>query len=255
MSCVLLPGLDGTSTMLDGFCFELRKQGVAAWALAYPPDQPLGYSDLEAFVRPQLPKDRPFVLLGESFSGPLAIRIASDPPLGLTGLVLSTTFARSPVPLLRPLAGMTRLAPARLPSSLLYWWLLGRWATPELERALQSALRRVSPATLRARAAAALRVDVADLLHRVQVPVLCLRASHDRLLPASATRTLLKSLRACQVIHVEGPHLLLQTATKTCATAVAAFALTTPFNQPSDTGLPRDPEHQEQSCPSQRRSN
>ena len=93
MEVVVLPGLDGTTVLLAPFLAALQGRGVPASAVGYPGDRPLDYDALEPLVRAQLPRT-PFVLLGESFSGPLAIRIAADPPPGLRGLVLSTTFAR-----------------------------------------------------------------------------------------------------------------------------------------------------------------
>jgi pimeloyl-[acyl-carrier protein] methyl ester esterase len=221
---VVLPGLDGTTALLEGFCSSLASLGVPARAVAYPPERPLGYSELEPLARAQLPAC-PFVLLGESFSGPLTIRIAADPPPGLVGLVLSTTFACAPVRGLSPLAPLVRFAPPRPPMPLLSWSLLGAWATPQLQAQLATALRSVSPAALRARAAAALRVDVSGILGSVTVPVLQLAASHDRLLAASASAHLAARLPSCRTITLPGPHLLLQTATQPAAQAVAAFAL------------------------------
>jgi hypothetical protein len=62
-------------------------------------------------VRAALPTRGRFVLLAESFSGPLAIRIAADPPSALVGLILCVTFARNPYPSLawaRPGVDATR---------------------------------------------------------------------------------------------------------------------------------------------------
>jgi pimeloyl-ACP methyl ester carboxylesterase len=73
---VLLPGLDGTGKLFAEFV-EALKSVVECVVVAYPCDQPMGYGELEGLVVSALPKDRPFVLLGESFSGPLAIRIAA----------------------------------------------------------------------------------------------------------------------------------------------------------------------------------
>ena len=222
---VILPGLDGTARLLEGFCSRLRALGVPARAIAYPTDRPMGYLELERLVRAQLPASAAFVLLGESFSGPVAIQIASNPPKGLKGLVLSTTFARAPVPGISPLAALVRFAPARPPMRLLSWALLGRWATPDLETALTEALRLVSPDVIRARAAATLRVDVSGLVSTVRVPALQLVALQDRLLAPSAPRALAASLQACTTVKVSGPHLLLQASTERCAQEVAAFAL------------------------------
>ena len=219
---VVLPGLDGTGLLLERFKRAVECTGRAVEVLAYPTDRPLGYAELEALVRAGLPS-QPFVLLGESFSGPLAIRIAAAPPPNLRGLILSTTFAVSPVPLLRSCAGLTRFAPARPPMALLSWWLLGRWSTPGLRAALRSALQRVAPEVLRARAAEALRADVRTLLQQVRVPVLCLQATHDRLLPAGVQARLVSGLPTCEIAAIAGPHLLLQTKVEECAERVRHF--------------------------------
>ena len=91
---------------------------VDARVIPFPTDEPLGYAELETLVRQALPADRRFVLLAESFSGPLAIRIGADPPRGLAGVILCGTFAKNPYPwlrLMRPLAvRVTRQVPAAL---------------------------------------------------------------------------------------------------------------------------------------------
>ena len=221
---VLLPGLDGTTRLLAPFLDAARAAGFAADAVAYPPDRTLSYADLEAFARERLPRDTPFVLFGESFSGPVAIAIAADPPPNLRALVLSTTFARAPVPALSPFAPLARFAPVRaLPMAALSLALLGRWSTPTLRRDLRAALDTVAPVVLRARAAAALRIDVSARLPRIAVPTLILRANRDRLLHGGATRRLVDGIAGARELAVDGPHLLLQTRGAYCAGVVADF--------------------------------
>lgn len=221
----ILPGLDGTTRMLDGFVAQARAAGFDdAAAIGYPHDRVLDAVGLEAFAREQLPGDHPFVLLGESFSGPIALRIAADPPPMLRALVLSTTFATTPVPLLSPFAPLTRIAPMLRPMPLLSWLLLGRWRTPALETALRQALDEVSPDVLRSRAALALRIDARDALTRIRVPTLYLRAKHDRLMHPSAGDTILRGVADARLQAFDGPHLLLQTRGEACAEAIAALA-------------------------------
>lgn len=222
--CVL-PGLDGTTALLREFIAATQLHFSVVEAVAYPTERVMDYTGLESFIRERLPRDAPFVLLGESFSGPLAISIAADPPPNLIGLVLSTTFARAPVPLLSPFAPLTRFAPVRmLPITLLSAALLGRWSTPALRGALRAALDQVAPAVLRARAAAAMRSDVSDRLGRIIVPTLLLTANHDRLLHAHAGRQLHAGITDARQIVVDGPHLLLQTRAACCAEHVGRFA-------------------------------
>ena len=222
---VVLPGLDGTATLHTEFVTSVSPAFDSVTVVPYPPDQALGYVALEALVRTSLPPAAPFVLLGESFSGPIALSIAANPPPNLVGIVLSTTFAKSPVPLLSPLAVFTRIAPVRaLPLALLSWLLLGRWTTPHLEASLQSALLAVSPAVLRFRVAEAMRADVSASLGVVAAPVLYLRAIHDRLLSAATGRHILSAIPQCTATDIMGPHLLLQAAPQDCAHAVGDFA-------------------------------
>jgi pimeloyl-[acyl-carrier protein] methyl ester esterase len=221
----ILPGLDGTTRMLDGFIAQAHAAGFDdAAAVGYPNDRVLDVDALEAFAREHLPDDKPFVLLGESFSGPIALRIAADPPPMLRALVLSTTFAAAPVPLLAPFAPLTRIAPVIKPMPLLSWLLLGRWRTSMLETTLRHALDEVAPAVLRSRAALALRIDARDALPRIRVPSLYLRANQDRLMHPSAGDAILRGISDARLHALDGPHLLLQARGDACAEAITAFA-------------------------------
>lgn len=220
----MLPGLDGTTALLADFIGAARPTFRFVSAIAYPSNTVLDYSELEALVRATLPTADPFVLLAESFSGPIAMAIASAPPANLVGLVLSTTFASSPVRMLRPLAALLRFAPVRmLPLNILSWWLLGRWATPQLKAALGATLQTVAPEVLRSRAATALRADVSACLQLITVPTLYLRASEDRLLSPAAADAILRALPQAKRIDICAPHLLLQTAYVDAAREIGVF--------------------------------
>jgi len=102
---VMLPGLDGTGKRLVDFANMLLPR-LDTTIVSYATQLPQGYDELVRVVRSLLPTDRRFVLLGESFSGPIAIRIAANPPRGLVGVILCASFARNPFPWLtwaRPL--------------------------------------------------------------------------------------------------------------------------------------------------------
>lgn len=120
---VLLPGLDGTGRLFAPLIKALAVHGIAARVIGYPAHESLGYAELERRVRAQLPDARSFVLLAESFSGPIALRIGAAPPDTMKGLILSTTFAARPTSLLGPLAGGVRWARLRPPMFLLEWFL------------------------------------------------------------------------------------------------------------------------------------
>lgn len=222
---VILPGLDGTATLHAPFIAELGDAWSLATVLPYPEDQQLDYAALEARVRVALPNEEPFVLLGESFSGPIAVAIAANPPANLIGLVLSTTFARTPLPLLSPFARLGQRLPMHmLPMTLLRWVLFGPWARPALLADMEAALLRVRPEVLRHRAALTLRVDVSAQLARIAVPVLYLRATQDRLVAAAAGRQIMAEAPKAELVEIAGPHMLLQACPRQAAEAVLSFA-------------------------------
>jgi pimeloyl-[acyl-carrier protein] methyl ester esterase len=223
---VLLPGLDGTGKLFAEFVKALDP-AVGTIVVAYPPDQALGYEELHALVNStldKLPPDQRFVLLGESFSGPLAIRIAARAPAGLDGLILSASFAANPFPWLgwaRPLAAYlpVKSLPRWLRAPLMWGSLAPGRAPSQMERAMSG----VSADAVRRRIAALLAVDETPALERVATPTLLLRARGDRVIPETATRRMLKFLPQAELVEIDGPHLLLQTRPRECAAAVLRF--------------------------------
>ena len=220
---VLLPGLDGTGKLFSEIVKALEGR-VDTRIIDYPKDVPLGYDELEVLVRAALPDDRPFVLLGESFSGPLAIRIAAHPPPGFSGLILCVTFARNPY----PWAAWARPLAAHLPLKSFPRWLRAplMWGSHDPNRApsqKQRAMAGVSVEVVRQRIVALLAVDETDALRRVSKPVLVLRATRDRVVPKSATERIMREAPHAQRVDIDGPHLLLQTRSAECATAIEAF--------------------------------
>jgi pimeloyl-[acyl-carrier protein] methyl ester esterase len=223
---VLLPGLDGTGKLFAGFIKALDPR-VGAIVVAYPPDQPMGYAELDALVMgvlDKLPREQSYVLLGESFSGPLAIRIAARAPAGLVGLILCASFAKNPFAWL----GWTRPLAAYLPVKSLPRWVRAplMWGSLSPDRApsqMERAMSGVSAAVIRQRIAALLAVDETSALERVRMPTLVLRATGDRVIPKAATRRIRSSLPQAQFLEINAPHLLLQTRPEECAAAVLRF--------------------------------
>jgi pimeloyl-ACP methyl ester carboxylesterase len=219
---VLLPGLDGTGELFSGFRNALSP-GIRTTVVSYPPDPGSGYAELEAIARSLLPRDMPFVLLAESFSGPIGIAVAASRPSGLLGLILVCSFASNPRPLLAPLGPLVRLLPIRLaPIRLLAWPALGRFATPALRSQLADALARAGHSVIRSRLRAILEIDATALLPKIDLPVLYLRAAEDRLVPRSAGAALMMAPQI-RLIDIEGPHFLLQARPSAAAAHVKAF--------------------------------
>ncbi len=225
IAIVLLPGMDGTGTLFADFVRALG-DGFLPVVIAYPEDQALGYPALEQWVCARLPVDQPYLLLGESFSGPIAISIAASKPAGLIGLVLSCTFVRNPVPAFHPLKHALKFLPLKSAwMEFVFSLLLAGTSSAGIRKAMRNALNRVPARTLRARLLAVLDTDYSDRLKEIQVPILYLKAAHDHVVPSSATRTITRLAPVVQVVTLKGPHLLLQTLPREVATIVKSFAI------------------------------
>jgi len=222
LTLVLLPGMDGTGELFADFAAALGARCHPV-IVAYPMDKPLTYQALEDLVRARLPTGEPFVLLAESFSGPVAIALAAEHPPGLAGLILCCTFARNPIPSLAGLKAVVGLLPiwtSLIP--LLHPWLLGRFSLPRLKTALGTAVQKVAPDVFRTRLREVLQIDYCGRLRQVNVPTLYLRAQQDRLLPASIV-TQFAHVERLEICDLAGPHLLLQTQPQATAAAILEF--------------------------------
>ncbi len=220
---VLLPGMDGSGLLFDSLIAALGER-FQICRIAYPAEEALAYPELEEIARRALPVDGEFILLGESFSGPIAIALAASAPPGLRGLILCSTFARNPHPLFKPLHWLVNILPVKqLPHAILAYFLMGRFATPALRAALERALSPVSAAAFRARLKAVLTVDTSARLERLQLPLLYLQASHDLVVSASSGRHIKALYPAAEVQRFDAPHFLLQTAAPAAAATIQSF--------------------------------
>jgi pimeloyl-ACP methyl ester carboxylesterase len=214
--------MDGTGELFAPL-LECLPAEVEPIVVRYP-DRRASYPEHEAVAQREIPRDRPFVLLGESFSGPVAVAIAARLPPNLRGLILCASFLSSPNRLLRPLRGLAPLAsPKLLPGFIAHRALMGSFATPELQAAHARALSHVSSATLTSRLRAMADVDAREQLRGLTLPALYLRGSRDRLVGRRHSEEFRTLARDGVVIDVEGPHFLLQTQPAECARHIRAF--------------------------------
>jgi pimeloyl-ACP methyl ester carboxylesterase len=219
IAVILLPGMDGTGELLKPLAERLSAHRPTQ-IIAYPLDRHLDYDQLVAHVSARLPRDR-FVVLGESFSGPIAIEIAAT-HTRVAGLVLVSSFARHPLP-----AWLSRftplLDPRWLPSKLMVTMIMGSAAERSLRLRLTEVLRSLPAELLQARAKDALRVDKRDRLARTTCPTLCLHGRSDRLIGRKQIAEILAARPDCQLRELDAPHMLLATHADAAAAIIDEF--------------------------------
>ena len=94
-----MEGMDGTGRLFEPLLAALPTS-LPATAIAYPPGEPLGYEGLLPLVMDAAAQAiGPFVVVGESFSGLLALMLAASRPPFPRGVVLCTSFVRFPLPM------------------------------------------------------------------------------------------------------------------------------------------------------------
>lgn len=216
---VILPGMDGTGELLRDFSDSLSAHR-SVQVIAYPIQRPLGYDELTMLVLSQVP-EQPFVILGESFSGPIAIEVAARQKR-TAGLILASTFVRHPIPTF--VAPLTRFFDHTcIPQGLVAASLLGSAGTDDLKARLHEVLVKLPPDIIRTRAYEACRVDKRDALRKAKCPLLYLHGRDDRFIGQRCIREITAIRPDCQFRKLAAPHMLLETHASEAADIIERF--------------------------------
>lgn len=216
---VYLPGIDGTRELRAEFVARLGRDREVV-LIDYPADTPADYYKLYDYLLPKLPAGR-FVVLGQSYSGPIAALVAARLADRVAGLVLAVTFVTPPLP--RPFRALTRLiGTGRMPHAMTDWILLN--SEPGAARdALHRAIETVPDSVITARALAALSADMRGALASVKCPVLALEAKSDRLMLGHVSRAIAEVAPQRQHVLIDGPHMIMETNVEACAQVIERF--------------------------------
>ena len=208
-SLVLLPGMDGTGRLFRPLLRALGEE-IRAQVVAYPPDQNSTYDDLADLVSRSLPSDEPFVMLAESFSGPVAIKVAASRPPYLAGLILCASFLVSPVPKWLRFFVSAAVFRHGVSTALLHVFVLNGGTRRAVVEEATAVVRSVAPAVLAARLRALLQVNVTEALRSCPAPILYIAPSKDRLVGARGLATIRRARPDVESVVLQGPHFLLQ---------------------------------------------
>jgi len=221
---ILLPGLDGTGQLFLPF-IQAMPPRIEAMPVSYPPEDAYGYGDLLNLVLDCIPEEGPYLLLGESFSGPLALKAACRAARRPLGVVLCASFVKNPFPRitggLKPFVRGSWVT--RLTHESMLEFVLSRDSSPEIVTALSEALQSVRPEVLARRIQEILEVDASDDLRSCPSPLLYLSASQDLLIPARNLEFIRKIRPDVKVEEFDAPHLILQTKPLLASKVVQTF--------------------------------
>lgn len=221
---VLLPGFDGTGRLFSPLHKELV-DSVDSIVLSYPSDKVMTYADLYHYLKDELP-DTPYVLLGESFSGPLALMLSKYADENLKGIILCVSFVKNPQvladKLIRPF-----LKPKHLQKKTPAWhiktMLTNGVSNSALIHNIQMATAELTREVYFYRLREIADVDVTDILENCELPILYMRAERDRLVYESSMKLVEKYAKNLIVEKFDAPHMLLQTQPVEAAECIKRF--------------------------------
>ncbi len=202
--------MDGTGLLFHPFV-KLFPDDFECEIISYPSDKKLTYDQLVNYVKAKLPKE-PFVLLAESFSGPIAYRLACDPSLAIEKIIFAASFITNPNPkllLLTKLLPLKILLKLPIPKILLKRYCFGIFINKALCNLFFKALRSVRTEVLidRIKSLNAIKQPT----EVIKVPCLNIIASRDKLLSHEASLEISHFCENTTDIKVSAPHFVLQT--------------------------------------------
>jgi pimeloyl-ACP methyl ester carboxylesterase len=227
---VLLPGLDGTGSLFAPLLAHLP-EGLIPVVVKYPPDKVLYYEQLYPYIREVMPWNEPYILLAESFSGPLAIKFAAAQPENVHALVLVSSFFSK---IDAPAASWTSFFTKEkwfehaTPDSAIKQLITGGVCEPALLSAIKQAIHTVQPEVLAHRVRLMFEIDLSNALKELRAPLLCLAGTQDKLAAPQAIQHLLAAKANSACVTFDTSHLLLQTHPKEALQAIQHFARNLP---------------------------
>lgn len=216
MRIVLLPGMDGTGDLFKPLLEHLSKD-IAVEIIAYPADKKISYNKLIDYVTAKLPYDDNYLIVAESFSGPIAFAIAKNPPPNLKSVIFVCSFLKPPRKVLTlsnfiPLSVVFALP---VPLWIIKRYLLGNVVSDELVHLFRKSVSSVNKTVLsfRIRQTSGLAMTKGT----VALPCVYIQATNDRLVPPGSVKKFREVISKLEVIKVPGPHFILQANPVKCA--------------------------------------
>ena len=207
---VLLPGLHGTGQLFEPL-LRVMPPEVRRQVIAYPTDRALGYGALLRLIEEQTRAWDEMVVVGESFSGALALRLAAAHPARVRAVVLCASFIFPSVPrVLCYLGAPLALTPMPLPGVGIRCFLSGFRAPRELVRATRSAVWAVRTHVVSHRILQVSALNASEALRQCPAPILYLAGARDRLVGVRGVRRIQRIRPDVRVRTLDAPHLVLQ---------------------------------------------
>jgi pimeloyl-ACP methyl ester carboxylesterase len=218
LKLVLLPGMDGTGHLFAPLLHSIPE--FDCQIIPLPEEGNQCYPSITEWVKDKLPEEN-FILIAESFSGPIGLELAKAQPDNLKGIIFVATFLSPPNKLLTTLARFLPLKlMSRLPFSsyVLKRLFLGSGASNELVDLFRSTINSLPPSLISARLN-----TISSLVFspaRLDLPVGYIQARSDKLIQKNKICEFKAKFKDILIKPIEGPHFILQAKPNECSEVI-----------------------------------
>ncbi len=219
--------MDGTGRLFEPF-IEALDENHDILTISLPGGQDQSYEFLTQYVRKRLPRDDRFIILAESFSGPIAYRLLQEEENRIATVIFVASFIKRPT-LLAKLASRL-VASFMLRRSLISdiavkTLLLGFRSNQNLMQKFWQAVTEAGARTLKSRLEAVGSLPNPE--QRISKVCFYIQADNDCLVPGRNFDAFKQLFVDIRLYRIEGPHLILQTKPRECAAVIGEIARNT----------------------------
>ena len=202
--------MDGTG-ILFSLLIDLLPAFVQAKIVTYSTAEKQTYDELIQEIKLKLPVV-PFILLAESFAGPIAHELSLDKNIPIEKVILVASFLSSPRP---KLSGIAELAPLKIflslqmPRAFIRYFCFGQYVDNKLVSLFRKAIERVDKGVLTFRLLQIARLKAPENISNTT----CINfiATNDKLVPRRVGKKIENHFDQVTTIELEVPHFLAQT--------------------------------------------
>jgi len=214
--------MDGTGNLFSPLISELSDFDCEVITL--PMAGPQDYQTITEVVKGKLPQEE-FILVAESFSGPIGIALAKECIENLKGVIFVASFLSPPH---RILLGFARVLPIKLLSSLPLAAIfhrvlfLGSSAKKELMELFQHTVLSLPSSIIKARISS--MHSLVATYDDIGLPVGYIQATSDRLVHSNKVDDFRNTFKNVIIKTINGPHFILQANPVEGAVAISELA-------------------------------
>ena len=217
MKIILLPGLDGTGDLFNPILKALPSN-CSNHVISYPQTTEMNYQALADYVYKQLPQNEDYILIAESFSGPVAYLLALMKPPHLKSIIFFASFLSNPRPIV---LNICQFLPVRIllsfpiPKFIIKLFLLGKNINKQTLNLFINTINKVPKRMMAFRLKELSQFRAQSRLSEMRT--IYVQAINDKLVPSKSVRPFKQLIENIIILKIDAPHFILQSNSLDCA--------------------------------------